>query len=222
MSDDRDKIFDLRIWIVVFGIAAIPLAGSLFSLYWGLRPLGVDSETAPGRIASAPLLMGPEDVHVLAVGADVLLRGPEQCDQLNIGIGSPVFMIGRLMNHEGRFMNTPAVRFGRISMMPGEPVRNRDTGLDQESFLIEMHSISGFSGSPVFSYEEGGASYASNSWLLGIDWGHLPGPDGSTSADNAGIACIVPSWTLARLLFEDEDVKGQRKEVLAQYPELEA
>lgn len=68
----------------------------------------------------------------------------------NIGIGDDAFVVGRLVNHEGRQRNAPIVRFGTIALMadPQEPIR---TGMgEQEAFLVECRSLSGFSGSPVF------------------------------------------------------------------------
>jgi hypothetical protein len=68
-----------------------------------------------------------------------------------IGIGDEVFLIGRLVTAAGRQKNTPAARFGNLSMMsdPKEPIV-LEGGQEQEGFLVECRSLSGFSGSPVF------------------------------------------------------------------------
>lgn len=73
----------------------------------------------------------------------------EVIEKFSIGPGDDVFLIGRHVNHEGKQRNLPSVRFGNISMMPLEPIRN-SRGLLQESFLVEARSIGGYSGSPVF------------------------------------------------------------------------
>jgi len=67
-----------------------------------------------------------------------------------IGYGDDVFMVGRLISHSGVQRNTPVARFGTIALSadPAEPIQYR--GKKQEAFLVECHSISGFSGSPVF------------------------------------------------------------------------
>ena len=125
----------------------------------------------------------------------------ETIEDYRIGPGDETFLIGRLITREGRQRNMPVVRFGNISMMadPSEPVR-RDDGGDQESFLVECRSLSGFSGSPVFvtttqaygpghlpkEYQPGprpatvgvrtahlGVFGTHGPWLLGIDWGHI-------------------------------------------------
>lgn len=146
----------------------------------------------------------------------------------NLWIGAPCILVGRFMNHEGRQQNTPAVRFGNLSMFPHEPIMNTETGLWQESFLVEVHSIGGFSGSPVFlvvgqaSMWQGGLA-----WLLGVDWGHLKTKlrvlkrleDGTSEStdyyveSNTGQATVVPAWKLRELLTESPEViKAKRTE----------
>jgi hypothetical protein len=70
--------------------------------------------------------------------------------RFNIGAGDEAFVVGRFINHEGRQQNLPTARFGCIAQMPIEPVKQPGTGFDQESFLVEIRSIGGYSGSPVF------------------------------------------------------------------------
>lgn len=72
-------------------------------------------------------------------------------DDYHVGPGDETFLIGRLVTAAGSQRNTPVVRFGNLSMMadPAEPV-TLGTGMEQEAFLVECRSLSGFSGSPVF------------------------------------------------------------------------
>lgn len=74
----------------------------------------------------------------------------ETITDYRIGPGDEAFLIGRLVTMGGRQKNTPVVRFGNLSMMadPSEPVVLR--GHEQEAFLVECRSLSGFSGSPAF------------------------------------------------------------------------
>jgi hypothetical protein len=126
--------------------------------------------------------------------------------------GALCFMVGRFMSHEGRQRNTPAVRFGNISMMPWEPLETRYKN-DQEGFLVEMHSMGGYSGSPVFLYIFPFHSHMTR--LLGIDWGHLPsrldvmrddekkGPVQLGNAyvnANSGLCTVIPAWRIRELL----------------------
>jgi hypothetical protein len=59
-------------------------------------------------------------------------------------------MIGRFIDHDGGTANRPAVRFGNISVMPAPIARRGYSKVDY--FCVDMHSRSGFSGSPVFAY----------------------------------------------------------------------
>src|SRR5262249_51938844 len=70
-----------------------------------------------------------------------------------VALGDDVFMIGMFVDHDGDQVNVPSARFGNISVMP-LPFANirQGTGLQTPSYVIDMHSRSGFSGSPVFMY----------------------------------------------------------------------
>lgn len=69
--------------------------------------------------------------------------------EYNIGIGEDTFAVGRFVNHDGKQRNQPSVRFGVLAQMPKEKIKT-ETG-DQEAFLVELKSIAGYSGSPVFA-----------------------------------------------------------------------
>jgi hypothetical protein len=74
-----------------------------------------------------------------------------------LGPGDEVFMIGRFISHDGKLENHPSTRFGNLSMLPA-PIKN-EYGLEQESFAVDMRSISGYSGSPAFIFWEFGGSH---------------------------------------------------------------
>jgi hypothetical protein len=95
-------------------------------------------------------------------------------------------MVGRFTSHDGRQRNAPSVRFGNISMMPGEVISH--CGSPHKAFLVEARSISGYSGSPVFvcipptdfdnlGYDDRGVIYGRHHGairlLLGVDCGHF-------------------------------------------------
>jgi hypothetical protein len=77
-----------------------------------------------------------------------------------IGIGDDVFMIGRFVDHDGGDVNLPTVRFGNISMMPA-PIK-QGNGNKRNAYCIDMHSRSGYSGSPVFVYRTVGTDISKN------------------------------------------------------------
>ncbi len=69
-----------------------------------------------------------------------------------VSIGDEVFMVGRFAVHAGKERNIPVVRFGNVAMMPWETIE-QPRGHNQLSYLAEMRSLPGLSGSPVFLYQ---------------------------------------------------------------------
>src|SRR5258707_1186988 len=66
-------------------------------------------------------------------------------------VGDDTFMIGLFLDHAGVTTNVPSARFGNISMLPNPRATIRQsTGYDGVSYVVDMHSRTGFSGSPVF------------------------------------------------------------------------
>ncbi|MEY9138384.1 hypothetical protein ABIE79_009912 [Bradyrhizobium diazoefficiens] len=76
----------------------------------------------------------------------------------NIGVGEDVFMFGLFVDHGGIERNAPSARFGNISMLPTQDAQiPQQNGYPGECFVLDMHSRSGFSGSPVFVYRTFGS-----------------------------------------------------------------
>lgn len=74
----------------------------------------------------------------------------EIINQQWIGLGDDVFVTGLFKGRIGEQKNIPIVRTGIISAMPDEPIKSGD---DEFSvYLLELRSIGGISGSPVFVY----------------------------------------------------------------------
>jgi len=172
------------------------------------------------------------------VGSDLFFITPERLHQRNICPGDDVFMVGRLIGQDGKQNNLPTVRFGNISRMTGEPIED-EHGIGQDSFLVEMRSFSGYSGSPVFLYINPTLARPPHfmtpvnhpynqpqhgPWLLGIDWCHIPNfkpvleENRKTAIKpnrwvevNSGIAGVVPAWHI-QAVFELPELVMQRKE----------
>jgi hypothetical protein len=190
----------------------------------GVRVIDVpfsDWTFAPDQdIAVTPVAYDPEFASLAISALNFLTR--ESASSHDVGIGDEAFMVGRFIGHDGKQRNSPAIRFGHVSMMPNEPVYHpsNDTR-QQESFLVEMHSTSGYSGSPVLvrpvpvptvaatlsvtntSIFESGPSYSrrreiGGPWLLGVDWGYINTHD--QSLNNTGMSGVVPAWRLLDLL----------------------
>ncbi len=110
---------------------------------WKKHPDGDD-------IAVLPISIPVNHIKFAAISVDMFLTR-ELIDSEDIGIGDDAFMVGRFINHEGKQQNAPAVRFGSIAMMPKETIVS-ETGIEQESFLVEIRSLPGYSGSAVILY----------------------------------------------------------------------
>jgi len=70
-------------------------------------------------------------------------------DKNGVGIGDDIFMIGLFRHHHGKLRNLPIVRLGNIAAMPEEKIQTKYHLMD--GYLIEVRSIGGLSGSPVFT-----------------------------------------------------------------------
>lgn len=161
----------------------------------------------------------------------------EKYDELEVGPGDDVFMVGRFINHDGKETNVPAVRFGNISVNPSQIMQ--PTKYMGDSYIIDLHSRSGFSGSPVFFFRtpannlDAGSNITISSsilLLLGLHWGQFPEympleevkdmtaaeqnsfiTDGKNVKGLSGMTCVIPAWILLDFLNRPE-FKKQREE----------
>jgi hypothetical protein len=110
---------------------------------WTLHPAGDD-------VAVLPVKLRRDQMTFKSLGMELFVT-PQIIHDEDIGIGDDTIMVGRFVGHDGKQKNTPSVRFGNIAMMPGDKIVTAD-GFAQESFLVELRSLPGYSGSPVFIY----------------------------------------------------------------------
>ena len=86
----------------------------------------------------------PEDSETsfAFVSEEVSIK-PETISQLKIGYGTDVFMVSRVVRNKVRYLrrNIAVLRFGNIALPPA---------VEEPFYLVEMRSIPGHSGSPVF------------------------------------------------------------------------
>lgn len=138
-------------------------------------------------IAVRPIVISG-NTHQISVIPTFSFLTREKKEKQEIGPGDDVFMVGRFVNHQGLNQSVPAVRFGNISMDPA-PIE-QSNGVFADSYCIDMHSRSGYSGSPVFAYRTPGydleeqletgekaallLSGVNHFSLLGIHWGQFP------------------------------------------------
>ncbi|GAG19183.1 unnamed protein product, partial [marine sediment metagenome] len=67
----------------------------------------------------------------------------------HVGAGDEIFLTGLFASHAGSVSNLPIIRIGNIALMPEVRVKVREFGMI-DAYLVEMRSIGGHSGSPVF------------------------------------------------------------------------
>jgi hypothetical protein len=162
----------------------------------------------------------------------------QMAEDLTIGLGDDLFMVGRFINHDGKLKNTPVLRFGTIAMMPEEPIEvNKDE--KQESFLIEIRTIPGFSGSPVFIHMPAESRSKDRDfkpnpadrqlleqfgWLekcLGIEWCRVKGETAKMPLFNGstyhiqvttGMSGCIPAWKIIDFLQTNDKFAMKRKE----------
>lgn len=142
-------------------------------------------------LAVRPLALS-QDVHKFSYLASEWLLTEDWENALEIGPGDPCFTIGRFIGHDGKQKNTPTTRFGQIAQVDAKPIEQGGQAID--SYLVEIRSIGGFSGSPVFVYLNsayyrpwatgsktgpdgsilGVGHYPTGPWLLGVTWCSVP------------------------------------------------
>ena len=172
-------------------------------------------------VAVAPLSDVDRDWALSAIPWPNGAAGRDAMRTFNVGIGDDVIMLGRFAAHTATSRNQPLARFGAIAMMPGEPVQD-GRNLWVEAYLVEMRSLSGFSGSPVIVYMAPGSYrgdgrmvpfYEENYTLIGMDTGHknlrtkildgasnTPVREGWIVQQNTGVSIVTPSWKIQETL----------------------
>lgn len=150
-----------------------------------------------------------------------LLSDKAAVKELKIQEGTDVFFTGLFTPHVGQKRNYPISRFGRVALLPEEPVAwgKKKDGTDdfRELYLLETQSFGGNSGSPVFFFL--GSDREAGSIMVGPPVLKLAGVMQGTFMDaqeliviensgnripasrsSVGIAAVVPSYLLKDLL----------------------
>lgn len=133
---------------------------------------------------------------------------PEMCASLQVGIGDQTVTVGRFSAYSGGLANIPSARFGRIAMNGVEPIKQSNRGsFEQQSFLVETYSISGYSGSPVFVEIEPTSFVPerrdSRAYLLGVDWGHFNiALEHDEHTIPTGMMGVVPAWKIVDIIMQ--------------------
>ena len=108
-------------------------------LEWSFHPEGDD-------LAVRPLYI-PRDAKTNFIPVSMMLT-QSATKALDIGPGDEAFAVGRFISRDGLQRNSPTVRFGRIAQNADEEVAY--DGYRQKAWLVEIMSLNGYSGAPVF------------------------------------------------------------------------
>lgn len=187
-----------------------------------------------GDIAAVPITNGlVSDIYRRAIYGHSMIK--EKWSKY--GVGDEVFMIGMFANHHGNRRNNPLARFGNISMMaskefliPHPTLKLNGAARLYEAHIVDMHSRSGYSGSPVFAFRPFGKRLTQEGkWeldlgeesldLIGIHYAQFQEPfdlvdakiveteslvrlvgPGTTIQGNSGMTVVAPSWKILELL----------------------
>jgi hypothetical protein len=170
----------------------------------------------------AALRMGLDDRFDLTPIANTMWATRDVIDTERVGIGEEIVVTGLFTKHYGSQQNLPICRSGVIAAMPTDPLVDRESGDPYLAYLIELRSLGGLSGSPVFirldPYRAYNKHLHTRYYLLGLIRGHwdtpLAGPvtfGGEAGEVNMGIAIVTPTTELCRILYEEDEVQVRRK-----------
>ncbi len=149
----------------------------------------------------------PEEAQAALHNAYIEQSSSTQSEkQPNIAVGDETYTVGLYYLVPGRDDNVPVVRTGNIAMMPGELIRGID-GVERELYLIEMRSIAGFSGSPVFALSPITNTY----FLIGMIHGHHTIRESEMTL-HTGMALVTPIKRLQEILYQPELVELREAE----------
>lgn len=196
-----------------------------------------------------PLPLSRDRHQVEALGPDWFLT-PQLMNEMDINVAETVFMLGRFIDYDGIEVNQPSLRFGHISIMRAPILQPTPWHFDGPSHIVDLHSRTGYSGSPVFLYRTPGNELSSmvafkhDLLLLGIHWGQFPErwelkDDESHKAASespslittgkyveglSGMSCVAPATAILDLLG-DSTMTARRKAredaIAKKYPNLD-
>lgn len=142
----------------------------------------------------------------------------EHIRALEVGLGDEVLITGLFRFYKGRDRNVPIVRIGNLACIGPDRVVAKHFG-EMEAYLIEVRSLGGLSGAPVFLNlgrmrvikGEITVTKGPTVYLLGLVHGHFESDAAAASkADvantaeveklNVGIAVVVPIKSIAEVM----------------------
>jgi hypothetical protein len=179
-------------------------------------------------VAACAIDMGADGIEYGYVEASEMLQPwNDKQTEVWVGAGDDVVMPSRIVSKtKYKTRNTTVLRFGSVALAP-------ENANDKAPFIVEMRSIAGHSGSPVFYYDMGIFIHGirnkapRRNTLIGINRGHLAQYEEVVSAidiaagsvgrkppthyvaTNMAMSQVVPAWEILELLEADR-FKKQR------------
>lgn len=182
---------------------------------WCIHP----SDSA-ADVAVLPVGLDPKKFDYKSIPHTMFLDEKTRIEK-EIGTGDDVYVTGLFVHHGGFSKNIPIVRVGSLAMGLEERIPIKDFG-PMDAYLIEVHSMGGLSGSPVFVMTR--TIPTSTIYLLGLMHGHwrvdaetitdeIDEDSGIKVKSNVGIAIVTPASKILDILNGDEIQKYcQRQE----------
>lgn len=143
----------------------------------------------------------------------------------HIGIGEDLFIAGLFTQRHGTQRNIPIVRTGVIASMSDEPLVDAG-GMDYNAYLVEVRSIGGLSGSPVFVHIPPDRLLTSAEMpkgaalLLGVIRSHWDLTNEESAIDfaldfdaklNMGIAAVTPIQEVVDIVMSHNKLLAKRR-----------
>jgi hypothetical protein len=154
-------------------------------------------------VAFCPMMFAQYHYDIVHISFDTDVYSA--ADYRPLEVGDEVFVTGLFTSHHGDAHNIPVARFGNIAATVDEPILT-EYG-DMHGYLVEVKSLAGLSGSPVFvrfhaPINVGGVP--PRTVFIGLMHGHFlvenpedaispSGKDRSTGQINTGIGLVIPA-----------------------------
>ncbi len=199
---------------------------------WVDLPLGNEWIDAPNPAADVTVLRFPPragvEIFAQAFPSEHIIKGASARAH-GIGAGDDLFVVGLFTSRAGTERNLPIVRSGILSCMPHEMIPDPYGAYD--AYLVEVLSLGGLSGSPVYLYRDSPAWEVGDQpvrryelHLLGVIRGHwdelllknrrkgrvvspmaaIAYNKDDLAALNKGIAMVTPGDDILAALHTDE------------------
>ena len=168
-----------------------------------------DWYTYPGTepyldVAVCPMMLAQHHFDIVHLDLDFDAYSAAHFTRRLLQVGDEIFVVGLFTSHYGEAHNIPIVRFGHIAAISDEPVLT-EYG-DMHGLLVEVKSLGGLSGSPVFLRHRDGYIV-----FIGLMHGHflvenpedaisISGKDKPTGQINTGIGLVIHDGLLLNLV----------------------